>query len=82
MLNKFLIQFYAEGLGCAPSLLFGQTMVEVMKIMAIREVLSAYLKLLIFPLAILISACASSSLVFHMMYFACNFNKQGDNIQL
>ena len=34
-----------------------------------------------FLLAILIPACASSSLVFHMMYSAYKLNKQGDNIQ-
>ena len=38
---------------------------------AIRVVSSAYLRLLIFLPAILISVCASSSLAFHMMYFAC-----------
>ena len=48
---------------------------------AIRVVSSAYLRLFIFLLAILIAACASSSLVFHMMYSAYKFNKQGDNIQ-
>ena len=48
---------------------------------AIRVVSSAYLRLLIFLLAILISACASSSLAFHMMYSAYKLNKQGDNIQ-
>ena len=48
---------------------------------AIRVVLSAYLRLLIFLPAILIPAWASSSLAFRMMYFACKFNKQGDNIQ-
>ena len=37
---------------------------------AIRVVLSAYLRLLIFLPAILIPACASSSLAFCMMYFA------------
>ena len=42
---------------------------------------STYLRLLIFLLAILIPACASSSLVFHMMYSAYKLNKQGDNIQ-
>ena len=31
--------------------------------------------------AILILACASSSLAFHTMYSAYNLNKQGDNIQ-
>ena len=48
---------------------------------AIRVVSSAYLRLLIFLLAILIPAYASSSLVFLMMYSACKLNKQGDNIQ-
>ena len=47
----------------------------------IRVVSSAYLKLLIFLLAILIPAYASSSLAFHMMYSAYKLNKQGDNIQ-
>ena len=41
-----------------------------------RVVSCAYLSLLVFLLAILIPACASSSLAFHMM-----LNKQGDNIQ-
>ena len=49
---------------------------------AIRVVSSAYLKLLIFLLAILNPACASSSLAFHMMYSVCKLNKQGDTIQL
>ena len=48
---------------------------------AIRVVSSAYLRLLIFLLAILIPACASSTLAFHMMYSAYKLNKQGDNIQ-
>ena len=48
---------------------------------AIRVVLSAYLRLLIFLLAILIPACTSSSPAFHMMYSASKLNKQGDNIQ-
>ena len=48
---------------------------------AIRLMLSAYLKLLIFLPAVLIPACASSSWAFHMMYSACKLNKQGDNIQ-
>ena len=41
----------------------------------------AYLRLLIFLLAILIPACASSSPAFLMMYSAYKLNKQGDNIQ-
>ena len=47
---------------------------------AIRMV-SACRRLLIFLPAILIPACASSSLTFHMMYSAYKLNKQGDNIQ-
>ena len=47
---------------------------------AIRMVSSAYLRLLIFLLAILIPACTSSSLAFHMMYSAYELNKQDDNI--
>ena len=47
---------------------------------AIRALSSAYLRLLIFLPEILILACASFSLVFHMMYSACKLNKQGDNI--
>ena len=47
---------------------------------AIRVVLFAYVGLLIFLPAILIPACASSSLAFHMMYSAYKLNKQGDNI--
>ena len=48
---------------------------------AIRVVSSAYLRLLIFLLAILIPACASSSPAFLMMYSAYKLNKQVDNIQ-
>ena len=48
---------------------------------AVRVVSSAYLRLLIFLLAILIPACASSSPVFLMMYSAYKLTKQGDNIQ-
>jgi len=39
------------------------------------------LRLMVFLLAILIPACDSSSLAFHMMYSAYKLNKQGDNIQ-
>ena len=48
---------------------------------AIRVVSTACLRLLIFLPAILIPACASSRLAFHMMYSAYNLNKQDDNIQ-
>ena len=48
---------------------------------AISVVSSAYLRLLIFLPAILIPACDSSSLAFHMIYFAYKLSKQGDNTQ-
>ena len=48
---------------------------------AIRVISSAYLKLLIFLPAILIPACESSSLAFHVTYSAYKLKKQSDNIQ-
>ena len=48
---------------------------------AIRVVSSAYLRLLIFLLTMLIPTCGSSRLVFCMMYSTYKLNKQGDNIQ-
>ena len=48
---------------------------------AIRVVSSAYLRLLLVLLAVLILACASSSPVFLMMYSAYKLNNQGDDIQ-
>ena len=48
---------------------------------AISVMPPAYLRLLIFLLAILIPAGASSSPAFHMMYSAYKLNKQGDSIQ-
>ena len=42
---------------------------------------SAYLRLLIFLLAILIPPCISYSMAFHIMHSTYNLNKQGDNIQ-
>ena len=47
----------------------------------IRVVSSAYLRLLLFLLVILVPACYSSRLAFCMMYSAYKLNKQGDNIQ-
>ena len=47
---------------------------------AIRVMLSASLRLLIFLLAILIPYCASTSPVFLMMYSAYKLNRQGGNI--
>ena len=48
---------------------------------AIRVVPSAYLRLLIFLLEVLIPAFASSSPTFCVMYPAYKLNKQGNNIQ-
>ena len=48
---------------------------------ALRVVSSAYLRLLIYLPAILIPACASSSLAFLMLCSACQLNKQGDNMR-
>ena len=48
---------------------------------AIKVISSAYLRLLIFLLAVLIPTCESSSPAFCMMSFEYNLNKQGDNIQ-
>ena len=48
---------------------------------AITMVSFAYLRLLIFLPAILIPACDSSSLTFHMIYAAYTLNKQGDSMQ-
>ena len=48
----------------------------------IRVVSFAFQRLLIFLLTILIPACASSSLAFHMMYSSYELNKLDDNIQL
>ena len=47
----------------------------------IRVVSSAYLRLLIFLLAILSSACDSSISAFPLRYSAYKLNKQGDNLQ-
>ena len=48
---------------------------------AIWVVSCVYLRLLIFPLAILIPATASSSPGFSMMYSAYKLNKQGNDIE-
>ena len=48
---------------------------------AIRVVSSAYLRLLLFLLAILILAWPFSSPALHMMHSAYKWNKQGDNTQ-
>ena len=64
------------------SFIFIKRLFSSSSLSALRVVLSsAHLRLLIFLLAILIPACASSSPAFLMMYSACKLNKQGDNMQ-
>src|SRR5574337_73859 len=60
---------------------FIKTLFNSSSLSAIRVISSAYLRLLIFLLAILIPACVSFSPAFLMMYSAYKLNKQGDNIQ-
>ena len=60
------------------SFTFIKRLFNSLSLSAIRVTSSAYLRLLIFLLSILIPACESSSLAFLMMYSAYN---QGDNIQ-
>ena len=62
------------------SLTFMKRLFSSSLLSAIRVVSSVYLRLLLFLLEILIPACASSSLAFHMMYSAYKLNKQDDNI--
>ena len=64
------------------SFIFIKSLFYSSSLSAIRVVSSVYLKLLIFLLAILIPACASSSPAFHMMYSLYMLKIQGDNIQL
>ena len=64
-----------------PLWLSSRVSLVLLLVSAIRMVSSAYLRLLIFLPAIFISACASSSPVFLMMYSEYKLNKQGDNIQ-
>ena len=62
------------------SFTFIQRLFSSCSLSAITVVSAAYLKLLIFLPAILIPACASSSLTFRMIYSAYKLNKQDDNI--
>ena len=60
------------------SFTFIKSLFSLFSLSAIRLVSSAYLMLLIFLLAILIPACASSSPAFLKMYSTCKLDKQGD----
>ena len=64
-----------------PSFTFIKRLFSSSSLSPIRVVLSAYLMLLIFLLAVLIPASVSSSLAFCVMYSAYKLNKQGDSIQ-
>ena len=63
------------------SLAFIKSLFSSSLLSAIRVLSSAYLRLLIFLLAILIPACASCSPAFLTMFSAYKLNKQGDSIQ-
>ena len=63
------------------SFTFIKSLLSSFPLSAIRGISSAYLRLLIFLPAILIPACAPSSLAFQMLYSVHKLNKQGDNIQ-
>ena len=80
------ISFMFWRLNCKPafslsSVTFIKRLFSSYLLSAIRVLSSAYLKLLIFLLAILIPNFTSSSLAFLMMYSAYKLNKQGDYIQ-
>ena len=63
------------------SFIFIKRLFSSSSLSAIRVVSSAYLRLLIFLLAILIPAYASSRLAVCMMYAAYKLNKQDDSIK-
>jgi len=63
------------------SFTFTKRLFSFSSLSVISVVSSAYLRLLVFLLAILIPACASSSPVFLMIYSAYKLNKQCDNTQ-
>ena len=58
------------------SFTFNKRFFSASSLSAMRVVSSIYLKLLIFSLAILIPACASSSPAFHLMYIVYKLNKE------
>ena len=64
------------------SFIFIKMLFSSSSLSAIRVVSSAYLRLLVFLLAILIPACTSSSPEFLMMYSAYKLNKQGNSLEV
>ena len=63
------------------SFTFIKRLLSSVSLYAIRVMSSAYLRLLISLLSVLIPACDSLSPAFLMMYSVYKLNKQGDNIQ-
>jgi len=80
ILSRFVIAFLPRSKCLLISWLQSPSAV-ILEPKTITVVSSAYLRLLIFFLSILIPACESSSLAFHVMYSAYKFKKQGDNTQ-
>ena len=83
-LNAMILFFWIMSFKPAFSLFFFTFINKLFSfswISAIMVVSSAFLRLLILLLAILILACASFSLAFCSMCFAYKLNKQGGNIQ-
>ena len=64
-----------------PSFTFIKRLFSSSSLSALRVMSSAWLTLLIFLPTILISACASSSQAFCVIYSANKLNKQGDNME-
>ena len=60
--------------------IFHQDLFSFSSLSVISVVFPACMRLLIFPLAIFILTCDSSSQAFSMMYHIYKLNKQGDNI--
>ena len=70
------VEFRAAFSALSPSVTLIKRLFSSSSLSAIKVVSSAYLRLLIFLTAILILACDSSSLAFHMMHSACKLNRK------
>ena len=77
---RFLNAEFLSQLFCSPLSPSSRDSFSSSLLSAITVVSSAYLRLLMFLPAVLIPACVSSSLTFHMRFSAYKLNKQGDNI--
>ena len=80
MILVFLILSFKTAFSLSP-FTFIKRLFSSSLLSAIRMMSSAYLRLLVFFLAVLISGYDSSSPAFHMMYSAYKLNKQIDKIQ-